>query len=154
MTTRLIPVLLALVMLSAGAAVAQVTQKRNTPSRLSEARICGKDVYPDLTITLAEIKRSDDILVTVKSVGECDAGASQLTMWIKPVNPDSSFKYYYDKVPIAALRSGQSIQLKLWWTSGTLGLFEKGDIKFTFTVDGTYKVKEEDEYNNIFELHP
>ena len=154
MKMKLIPVTLSLLVLLGPDAFAQVTPKRDIPARLKETRICGTDAYPDLTITAAEIKKSDDILVTVKSLGQCDAGPSELRMRISDVKPDSSFKGYVEFYKVPALKSGQSTQLKLWWTPGTFGTFESGRIKLNFLADARFKIKEEDEYNNEFQLQP
>jgi hypothetical protein len=139
-----------LLMMSCTAA-AQVQKKRETPPKIKDLPICGRDVYADLTITGAEVRKSDDIIVTIQSKGTCDVNrTTQMTFWAITTKED--YVTFWKHVTVPPLKSGESTQIKLFWTSGIYGSFDAGTIKFKFTVDSKYQIKEEDEYNNTFFL--
>jgi hypothetical protein len=121
-------------------------------SRLDNIELCGTDVYPDLTIKSAEVKKSDDIIVTVANIGICDAGANKLDISIVRTK-DSPCSPAATSLDVPALKSGESKLFKLWRRS-IYGDFSKGCLSVRFYVDYYAGIKEEDEYNNEFILKP
>jgi hypothetical protein len=133
--------------------MAQVQKKPNPDPRLNRVeKICGRDVYPDLTIKSAEIRKSDDIMVTVASTTNCNAGAFRLTMLIKKVGSEEGKFVFFESYPVQPIKAGESRQLKLYWSSGAYGRLASGELTFKFEADSKHEIKEEDEYNNIFNL--
>lgn len=133
--------------------MAQVQKKPDPDPRLGRMeKICGRDIYPDLTITGAEIRKSDDIMVTVASIGTCNARAFRLTMLIKKVGSEEGKFIFFQSYPVSPIKAGESKQLKLYWISGLYGRLAAGELTFKFEADSRHEIKEEDEYNNIFVL--
>lgn len=133
--------------------MAQVQKKPNPDPRLGRVeKICGRDVYADLTITGAEIRKSDDIMVTIASISNCNAAASRLTMLIKKVGSKEGEFTFFQSYPVPPLKAGESKQLKLYWISGLYGRLASGELTFKFQADSRNEIKEEDEYNNTFVL--
>lgn len=142
-------------------ASAQVQRKREPNPNVNKATaLCGRDAYPDLIVKSVEIRKSDDMLITVENLGGCDATDTELKVdWadteaeVKEMSKKQPTDAHWLWVKVPAIAGGESKQIKMYW-SGVYGKYGESRMFFAFTVDYAKKIREDDEYNNTFILRP
>lgn len=140
-----------------------------TPPPKNNISICGRDAFPDLTVS-AEVKKSDDMIITAKNIGPCDNNTTTLLTVYHTNAEDENYltsrynlpgifyrppDYWVDEWPvktdtlifIPALKSGENKQFKIYGR-GIYGKIIKNYVAYLICIDPIIFIREEDKYNN------